>query len=631
MGGSIFISYRRETDSGFAGRLYDRLEDSFGRERVFIDVDSIAPGEDFVAVLESRVAECDVLLALIGRGWLTATDPAGRRRLDNPEDFVRIEIAAALAQGKRVIPVLSDNASMPRAEELPEDINHLARRQAIRIRHDRFQADAKHLIGTLEKGLADAEAVRQAEAGQVKEEESRKVEEEVRRAPVGILLAAEPSFTHECYVSYAWDDDTSGGKERLAIVERLCNEAEVRGTRILRDKDEIGLGERISKFMRRLGQGDRVFIILSDKYLKSPFCMNELSEVWRNSRQDEEEFLKRIRVYTMPDAKIWTLKNRLAYAVHWRQQYAEVEVLVKEHGNDILGDKGYQDYRRMKQFADNVTDILTTVTDILQPRSFEELVRYGFDEDLSKANGDSSHLPVITDFAVFRDIDAPWYPEMVALPTGEFQMGSPNEQERPQHRVMIGYRFAIGRHPVTFAEYDHFCDVTKRERPQDEGWGRGRRPVINVSWFDAQAYCEWLAKETGRLYRLPSEAEWEYACRAGTTTSYSWGDEITSEKANYGSKTIEVGLYPANAWGLCDMHGNVWEWVEDVWHESYYGAPTDGSAWTDGEGNESSPFHVIRGGSWDFDPGYLRSAIRLKYYPDYRIYHVGLRVSRTLD
>jgi hypothetical protein len=151
MDGSIFISYRRETDSGFAGRLYDRLEHAFGRQQVFIDVDSIAPGEDFVAVLQARVAVCDVLLALIGRGWLAATDAAGCRRLDNPDDFVRVEIAAALAQGKRVIPVVIDDVAMPRAEELPEDIKPLASRNAIRLTHDRFKDDAERLVRALKK------------------------------------------------------------------------------------------------------------------------------------------------------------------------------------------------------------------------------------------------------------------------------------------------------------------------------------------------------------------------------------------------------------------------------------------------------------------------------------------------
>jgi formylglycine-generating enzyme required for sulfatase activity len=186
----------------------------------------------------------------------------------------------------------------------------------------------------------------------------------------------------------------------------------------------------------------------------------------------------------------------------------------------------------------------------------------------------------LADFAVFRDVDAPWCPEMVVIPAAQFLMGSPPgerfKNEGPQHRVTIGYRFAIGRYAVTFAEYDHFCEETNREKPADNGWGRGRRPVINVSWRDAQAYCEWLAKETDLPYRLPSEAEWEYACRAGTTTRYSWGGEVSKENARFAgwafaTKTTEVGTYPANPWGLHEMHGNVLEWVEDVWQRQLLG------------------------------------------------------------
>ena len=135
---------------------------------------------------------------------------------------------------------------------------------------------------------------------------------------------------------------------------------------------------------------------------------------------------------------------------------------------------------------------------------------------------------------MFRD--APFAPELVVIPAGEFMMGSTDEEEgayedeRPQHRVTIGRRSAIGRCPVTFAEYDRFCEAKQREKPEDQGWGRERRPVINVSWQDAQAYITWLSQETGRAYRLPSEAEWEYACRAGTTTRYSFGNAITPER-----------------------------------------------------------------------------------------------------
>jgi formylglycine-generating enzyme required for sulfatase activity len=192
------------------------------------------------------------------------------------------------------------------------------------------------------------------------------------------------------------------------------------------------------------------------------------------------------------------------------------------------------------------------------------------------------------DFAVFRD--APFAPELVVIRAGEFIMGSPVSEEGrflaglivpgPQHRVSISERFAIGRYPVTFDEYDRFCEAKGQKSPEDEGWGRGRRPAINVSWDDAQAYIAWLSQETGRAYRLPSEAEWEFACRAGTTTRYSIGDAIAPDKANYVvsrlARTREVGAYPANPWSLHDMHGNVWEWVEDDWHINYQGRRATG-------------------------------------------------------
>ncbi|NBC33652.1 MAG: SUMF1/EgtB/PvdO family nonheme iron enzyme [Alphaproteobacteria bacterium] len=231
--------------------------------------------------------------------------------------------------------------------------------------------------------------------------------------------------------------------------------------------------------------------------------------------------------------------------------------------------------------------------------------------------------------AVFRD--HPDAPEMVPLPAGQFMMGSEEyDDEKPPHKVTIGNRFAVGRYPVTFAEYDRFVAATGANAPNDEGWGRERRPVITVSWEDAQAYVAWLSRETGKPYRLLSEAEWEYACRAGTTTTYSWTDDITPERANYNDsghdKTMPVGSYPANPWGLYDMHGNVWEWVEDRWHDSYEGAPDDGSAWTTGD----SGARVLRGGSWVNNPEYLRSAIRSRDAPGVRNLDAGFRVARTL-
>ena len=242
----------------------------------------------------------------------------------------------------------------------------------------------------------------------------------------------------------------------------------------------------------------------------------------------------------------------------------------------------------------------------------------------------------------------PWCPELVVIDPGTFLMGSTEAErqwaveqganparvqwERPQHEVRIDYGFEVARYPVTFEEYDHFAEAMGREKPDDESWGRGRRPVINVSWKDAKAYVDWLSDVTGEAYRLPSEAEWEYACRAGTTTRHSWGDEKpTPEQANFGKnigKTTEVGAYPANPWGLYDMHGNVWEWVEDCWHDSYEGAPNDGSAWMSG-GDDSR--RVQRGGSWNYGPRGLRSAFRVRNLADARLNDWGFRVARTLS
>jgi formylglycine-generating enzyme required for sulfatase activity len=243
------------------------------------------------------------------------------------------------------------------------------------------------------------------------------------------------------------------------------------------------------------------------------------------------------------------------------------------------------------------------------------------------------------DFAVFRD--APFAPELVVIPAGQFMMGSPEDEEGrfgdegPQHRVAIGQRFAIGRYPVTFDEYDRFCEAKGQKSPEDKEWGRGRRPVINISWDNAQAYIAWLSHETGQAYRLPSEAEWEYACRAGTMTPYSFGAAMTPDKANYTDsglgRTSEVGAYPANPWGLHDMHGTVWEWVEDNWHDNYQGAPTDGSAWRESETGSGPRRCVLRGGSWGYYSRLCRSACRVRYDAGNRVSHVGFRVARTLS
>ena len=232
----------------------------------------------------------------------------------------------------------------------------------------------------------------------------------------------------------------------------------------------------------------------------------------------------------------------------------------------------------------------------------------------------------------------PFEPEMVVIPGGSFRMGCVSGQdcydnEHPVHTVRVG-SFELSKYEVTFEQYDRFTAATGRNPAGDSGWGRWRRPVINVSWEDTVAYVRWLSGQTGERYRLPSEAEWEYAARAGSVTAYSWGNEIGRNRANCdgcGSQwdnrqTAPVGSFGPNGWGLHDMHGNVWEWVQDCWNGSYGGAPSDGSAWERGDCSQ----RVLRGGSWINLPRYLRSAYRNWITTTSRYVIDGFRVARTI-
>ena len=239
-------------------------------------------------------------------------------------------------------------------------------------------------------------------------------------------------------------------------------------------------------------------------------------------------------------------------------------------------------------------------------------------------------------------------PEMIVVPAGSFTMGSPTSEvlrefnEGPQHAVIFARQFAVGHFALTFDEWDA-CAADggcKGYKPFDQGFGRGRRPVIFVSWDDAKEYTAWLSRKTGKAYRLLSEAEREYVTRAGTTTPFWWGSSISTNQANYNGsstygggaqgefrqKTMPVDSFQPNPWGLYQVHGNVGEWVEDCWNESYQGAPSDGSAWTSGDCSQ----RVLRGGTWRVDPQVLRSAYRSRSSAGSRFIGRGFRVGRTL-
>lgn len=240
-------------------------------------------------------------------------------------------------------------------------------------------------------------------------------------------------------------------------------------------------------------------------------------------------------------------------------------------------------------------------------------------------------------------------PKMARIPGGCFQMGSPtSEKDRSdderQHQVCVE-SFEMGQYEVTFEEYDQFCAATKREKPRDEGWGRRKQPVINVSWADAMTYAEWLSQQTGKKYRLPTEAEWEYACRGGKEGERYCGGNDVGQMAWYGSSFVQktadglgqfsrpvferppprhIGLKAANGFGLYDMSGNVWEWTCSVYEKKYGGAEQKCAD------KNTSGSMAVRGGSWDSNPDSVRSANRDWTGPSYRNTNRGFRLARSL-
>lgn len=244
-------------------------------------------------------------------------------------------------------------------------------------------------------------------------------------------------------------------------------------------------------------------------------------------------------------------------------------------------------------------------------------------------------------------------PEMVDIPAGSFMMGNINnfkadgweeatEMEQPVHKVNIK-AFRLGKYEVTFEQYDAFAEATGRPKPDDQSFGRGKLPVGNVTWWEATAYAEWLSKQTGKKFRLATEAEWQYAARAGTTTEYYWGNEADHNFANYGKDeccdlhvsgadkwllAAPVGQFPPNPFGLHDMLGNVSEFVQDCMNPNYEGAPTDGSAWTSGDCTK----HVSLGGQFHNNPFMLRVSARNFHpiVPD-RDINFGFRVAQDIE
>jgi formylglycine-generating enzyme required for sulfatase activity len=307
----------------------------------------------------------------------------------------------------------------------------------------------------------------------------------------------------------------------------------------------------------------------------------------------------------------------------------EVEAFIRRYGDTFYGDLAKTRLKDLKAQAAIALKMLERETERLAMLEQEQA-------EAAKKRAEAKDD--VTPGRVFRDCSE--CPEMVVVPAGSYMMGSNDfDDEKPVHKVTIAKPFAVGKFTVTFAEWDACVTAGGcKHTPEDQGWGRSTRPVINISWDDAtKGYVPWLNRKTGKTYRLLTEGEWEYAARAGITTAYSWGDDIGQANANCNGcgsqwdneQTAPVGSFQPNAFGLYDMHGNVWQWVQDCYHDKYQSAPTDGSAWV--TSCTDAGRRVDRGGSWYNGPRTLRSAHRDGRLA-HDLYHFqGFRVARTLN
>jgi hypothetical protein len=296
------------------------------------------------------------------------------------------------------------------------------------------------------------------------------------------------------YVSYAWGDDRNPeGRAREQIVDQLCNAAADRGYCILRDKDVLSLGDSISSFMRRIGTGDRVFVILSDKYLHSPHCMFELSEIWRTSRQEGNAFLDRVRIYALPDAKIFKVTDCVDWAIYWKHEHDELERRALQHGIVVLGELGHRKLMQLRNFYTQVSDILGTLADIVQPRTFEELQQYGLDD------GPIAHLDVNARLALAEDFDTP--PERLAKLAGDSDISVTTKGVAPSvvevaHMRFWGLLNHYNRNRCTYISRSKAIVASVRALKAAQPGTGGASEAFNISVIDLAIILEnWLSND----------------------------------------------------------------------------------------------------------------------------------------
>ena len=572
--------------------------------------------------LGRQVAAADVMIALIGSNWADVKDEHGNRRLDNPNDFVRVEIAQALQRDIPVLPVLLDGAPVPRIAQLPQDLMALSLFQAMPMR--------------TESVVQDADAIARRVKIMMDKRRARGMPSWVAAIGAALVLAcgvaAGPFALTQLGLPLVGATLPDTAKERVEKAEQALSNITIS----LKDADA-----KITELQR---QRDAAAAELNKERVELDQSRSALTAA-----------------QTERDAARNALANAEARANDFQKQFASANADLEKARSELgrLGsslavlqrdrDQARADLASANAKASDLQKQLDAIKPASEEARKRSEVERRTDRELAAAAGSSTS---------FRDQlqngdPCQLCPEMVVVPSGNFLLGSPrsepgrHDDEGPPTTVTIARPFAVAKFAVTFDEWDACVSDggCNNYRPDDSGWGRGKRPVINVSWNEARAFTDWLSRRTGKRYRLLSETEREYVTRAGTTSPFWWGSLLDPSQANYDSTisyeggitsprsrqhTLPVDSYSPNPWGLYNVHGNVWEWTEDcrrsVTITGHVGNPRDGTASTSGD----CTVRMVRGGSWFSVPNMLRSAFRYTFLTHSTSNQLGFRVARSL-
>ena len=591
----FFVCYGSEIDREQADLLRGCIRRTLRatNEDFWVEATPHLSGEELASDVRLRLLDCDAVLALIGPGWSDANAPStGASGLDDRHETMHCGIATALRVGVPVIPVLINGASLPSVASLPADLQPLSRRRAFALRNKAFKADARRLL----KRLTPQRLGRMPRRGY-----------------------GRPNADHRSWarhlVALPLVGLTAFGTAQIApqFVQRTLDPHPLaKGTAPSPSPSERSHGLPASTQASAspgISPGRQA---MDDAYTIAPGETRAL-----NPESNDAPGLRAPLRITEIDGRPVNVGDVLQLS-HGGQLKMTGPALAFTAGPNA----GQEEFAYTVVGADGAVAharVLVSIADV-------------------QATAPQSVLQT------FRDCSA--CPNMVVVPPGSFLMGSPPDEagryddEGPQRRVRVK-RFAAGIYEVTWNQYEACVAAAACAPVADDGFGKGLTPVTNLSWYEAKAYVQWLSRESGKNYRLLSEAEWEYAARAGARTPFSFGQTISDSQANFDATkiygdgqagrqrgtTLPVGAFPPNAFGLFDMHGNVLEWIEDCYAENYAsGQPSDGTPFA----SATCAHRIARGGSWANDASLLRSALRAGDPATARMKNLGLRVARDL-